>query len=85
MGLAEPDRSARGSAAALGSANPSMGLPTAWRRSSWCSANSCVEIAELPDGVAIRDSKSPDTSPILTFSTDEWRSFLAGVKAGEFG
>jgi hypothetical protein len=59
--------------------------PSAWRRSSWCSTNSCVEIAELRDGVAIRDSKSPDTSPILTFSSDEWRSFIAGVKTGEFG
>jgi hypothetical protein len=54
-------------------------------RSAQCSANSCVEVAELTDGrVAIRDGKSGDGSPVLKFSGAEWRAFLAGVKAGEF-
>lgn len=58
----------------------------AWRRSSWCSTQSCVEVADLPDGgVAVRDSKLPADAAVLVFGTDEWNSFISGVKAGEFG
>jgi len=63
-----------------------LASPIAWRRSSWCATQSCVEVADLPDGsVAVRDSKVPGVSPILVFTTDEWESFVSGVKAGEFG
>jgi hypothetical protein len=38
----------------------------------------------LPDGgVAVRDDKASD-GPVLTFSTEEWRAFVAGAKDGEF-
>jgi hypothetical protein len=78
---------ADGDAAAHRPAVPSLSTASvAWRRSSRCSTQSCVEIADLPGGdVAVRDSKSPDGSPILIFGTDEWKSFISGVKAGEFG
>jgi len=57
-----------------------------WRKSSYSGANGggCVEVAQLPAVVAVRDSKDPD-GPRLTFSPGEWRAFVAGVKAGEFG
>jgi predicted secreted Zn-dependent protease len=56
-----------------------------WRRSFRCGQHgSCVEIAKLSDGVAIRDGKAGDASPVLTFSHEEWATFVAGVKAGEF-
>jgi hypothetical protein len=56
-----------------------------WRRSTRCSTNSCVEVADLADGgVAIRDGKSGASSPILVFGGEEWRTFVADVKAGEF-
>jgi uncharacterized protein DUF397 len=55
-------------------------------RSARCSANSCVEVAEFGDGrVAIRDSKAGHSGPILVFGRDEWRGFIAAVKADEFG
>jgi Domain of unknown function (DUF397) len=72
-------------------ADPGLGSPGATQASSltWrsarCSANSCVEIAELRDGgTAVRDGKLRETSPVLMFTSAEWRAFLAGVKAGEF-
>jgi hypothetical protein len=56
-----------------------------WRKSSFSGqGNTCIEIADLPDGGrAMRDSKDPQ-SPVLTFNADEWAAFLKGVKAGEF-
>ena len=54
-------------------------------RSAKCSTQSCVEVADVTDGgVAIRDSKAGETSPVLLFSADEWSAFVTGVKAGEF-
>ena len=77
---------ASGVNAARGSAAHVAASPITWRRSSRCSTNSCVEVADLPDGgVALRDSKSPEAAPILIFSRGEWTSFVSGVKAGEFG
>jgi Domain of unknown function (DUF397) len=32
----------------------------------------------------VRDGKLRETSPVLMFTSAEWRAFLAGVKAGEF-
>jgi len=58
-----------------------------WRTSSQSGANGggCVEVAQLPAAVvAVRDSKDPD-GPKPAFSPQEWRAFVAGVKAGEFG
>jgi len=44
-----------------------------------------VEVAQIPaSAVAVRDSKDPD-GPRLVVAPDEWRAFVAGVKAGEFG
>jgi hypothetical protein len=58
----------------------------AWRKSSYSGGNggNCVEVAgNLAGIVAVRDSKDPD-GPALIFTPDEWRTFAAGVKAGEF-
>lgn len=57
----------------------------AWRTSTRCGANGmCVQFAELSgDDIGLRDSKSPD-GPVLRFTKQEWREFVAGVVAGEF-
>jgi hypothetical protein len=57
-----------------------------WRKSSRSGGNGgdCVEVTgDLPDGVAVRDSKDP-TGPVLVFMTAEWAAFVAGVKEGHF-
>ena len=54
-----------------------------WRKSSYSSSTgqNCVEVAtNLPDVVAVRDSKNPHT-PILLVSLPEWRAFLRHLKA----
>jgi Domain of unknown function (DUF397) len=57
----------------------------AWHKSSFSGPNgNCVEAAELPAGVAVRNSRFPD-GPALVFTEAEWDAFLRGVKGGDFG
>jgi Domain of unknown function (DUF397) len=55
----------------------------AWRKSSRCGSNTCVEVAKVGDAYLMRDSKNPDDAP-LSFTADEWHSFVAGIKDGDF-
>jgi hypothetical protein len=55
-----------------------------WRKSSRCGdSGQCVEIAFVPEGILVRDSKQPEATP-LRFTRDEWDAFLSGVRGGEF-
>jgi hypothetical protein len=55
-----------------------------WRKSAMSSTNGgCVEVADLGEAVAVRDSKN-SAGPVLVFTGDEWDAFLAGAAAGEF-
>ncbi|GAA4598046.1 putative secreted Zn-dependent protease [Actinoplanes octamycinicus] len=55
-----------------------------WRKSSRSgAAGHCVEVANTPVSVLVRDSKDA-TGPVLSFDTRDWTGFLAGVRAGEF-
>ncbi|MFB9250676.1 DUF397 domain-containing protein [Sphaerisporangium melleum] len=55
-----------------------------WHKSSHSSGNggNCVEIAPLPGGMAVRDSKRP-TGPMLHFSESEWRTFITSLKSAQ--
>jgi len=56
----------------------------AWRRASYCTNSGCVEVAFVGNGrIAVRSSKEQDRQ-VLFFDSEEWQTFLAGVKAGEF-
>jgi hypothetical protein len=44
--------------------------------------NECVEVCELGDAIAVRDSKSRTAH--LVFSKSAWQSFLDGIHAGDF-
>ena len=55
-----------------------------WRKSSRSgAAGHCVEVAETPAEVLVRDSKDV-TGPVLRFAAPGWRHFVAGVRDGEF-
>jgi len=55
-----------------------------WRKSSRSGNNGqCTEVRDRGDAVDVRDSKAPE-GPVLTFSPEEWASFIQGVKHGEF-
>lgn len=57
----------------------------AWFTSSFSGGNddSCVEVAHLPGGVAVRDTKDR-ARPAHRYGAAGWDAFLAGVRAGEF-
>jgi hypothetical protein len=57
-----------------------------WRKPSRSGAgNTCVEIAELPDGgAAVRDSKD-STGPVLTVPLAQWAAFVGAISRGELG
>jgi hypothetical protein len=56
-----------------------------WRKSTRSGDNggNCVEVANLDEAVAVRDSKHPDGGA-LVFSRAEWARFLDAAKSGEF-
>ncbi|MFJ8476034.1 DUF397 domain-containing protein [Kitasatospora sp. NPDC094011] len=57
-----------------------------WFKSSYSSnGGNCLEVSgHAPGLVPVRDSKDPE-GPALVFPISAWGSFVAGVKAGEFG
>ncbi len=54
-----------------------------WRISSFSGMQNCVQVAAEGAGIHVRQSKSPEDMGV-SFTNDEWRAFIAGVKAGEF-
>jgi len=42
----------------------------------------CVEVADLGDGRAVRDSKNPDGA-LLSFGSLQWARFVHGLKSGQ--
>ncbi|MFJ4093421.1 DUF397 domain-containing protein [Kitasatospora sp. NPDC089913] len=66
---------------------PNLDLTDArWRKSSRSNnGGNCVEVADGYIGVMpVRDSKDPK-GPALVFPAGAWKSFIAGIQAGEFG
>lgn len=55
-----------------------------WRKSSRSNAsgNECVEVANLPDGRAVRDSKAPDAGH-LTLSAESFARLISRMKRDE--
>jgi hypothetical protein len=57
-----------------------------WEKPWACGGDggNCVEVNMSPSGsVGVRDSKLPD-SPVLVFSSAEWKDFLCSARAGQY-
>lgn len=56
-------------------------LGTVWRKSTHSDGHGgdCVEVADVPGIVPVRDSKHPH-GPTLVFSTGGWSSFVMVIK-----
>lgn len=55
--------------------------PLRFRKSSYSNPQNCVEVADLPAGAAVRDSKHPDAGH-LEFPASEWAGLLGAVRTG---
>jgi hypothetical protein len=53
-----------------------------WRKSSFCAAGECLEIAQKDDTVLLRNNRSPRV--VVRVSTEEWEAFAKGFVSGEF-
>ena len=53
-----------------------------WKRASECVVGACAEAAVGRDVVLVRQSEHPEV--VVSFTPDEWRAFIKGVKTGEF-
>jgi len=58
-----------------------------WSTSSYSTGNGgeCVEVAEIPGWVGIRDSKQHGRGLVLAVTPAAWAAFRHGVRDGEFG
>jgi Domain of unknown function (DUF397) len=55
-----------------------------FRRSSFCNASGCVEVAVPDPGqILVRGTGDPNRVP-LAFTAGQWSAFVEGVKNGEF-
>lgn len=54
-----------------------------WRFSRTCEGGACVMVARHGDSVLFSNGSQPD-GPVYLYTVDEWRDFIAGVKAGDF-
>jgi hypothetical protein len=54
-----------------------------WRKSRHSATTHCVEVAQTPTVVGVRDSKDPN-GLVLQYPSTRWAAFLGGIKAGEF-
>ena len=55
-----------------------------WIKSSYSYAcGNCVEVQREGSSVSVRDCKDP-SGPVLTFTLDQWKAFIAGCRASEF-
>ncbi len=58
--------------------------PALWQKSTFSNSQAaCVEVAGLPGGRAVRDSKNP-AGAVLTIDTAQWTAFTAAVGDGQF-
>jgi hypothetical protein len=53
-----------------------------WHRSEFCVNSDCVEVANLNGVILLRNSTRP--RKVISYTPDEWRSFVRGVEAGNF-
>jgi hypothetical protein len=53
-----------------------------WRRSSFCAAGECAEIAKDGEMIVMRSSNAPRV--VVRFTADEFRALKQAFQSGEF-
>jgi hypothetical protein len=58
-------------------------LDRTWRKSTYSSNGSCVEVRQVDSAVEVRDTKDR-SGPVLSIPAESWRDFVEAVRAGDF-
>jgi hypothetical protein len=66
----------------MSQAKPVTLAELAWRVARQCNGGSCVRVARSGDMVVIGDSKDPRA--MLSYTQDEFRTFVDGIRQGDF-
>ena len=53
-----------------------------FRKSTYSQPQNCVEVADLPDGSAVRDTQNRAAGHLM-FALAEWAGLVASVRQGE--
>lgn len=61
----------------------------AWRKARFCQSGECVEVAQQKGMIVLRSSNRPRRISVgprgrLYYTSEEWQTFIKGVKAGDF-
>jgi hypothetical protein len=59
-----------------------LSVPT-WRTARTCDGGTCVRVAATDSMILIDDSRAPGGPP-LSYTIEEFRAFIIGVKNGDF-
>jgi hypothetical protein len=62
---------------------PSSSTDLDWHISRTCEGGGCIMVAADGDMVLFGNTKEQG-GPVLSYTRDEWREFVAGVKLGHF-
>ena len=54
-----------------------------WRTALSCNGGACVQVAATENGLLLGNTRQP-SGPMLSYTPDEWREFVAGIKKGDF-
>jgi len=54
-----------------------------WRVARACDSGGCVGVARQGEVILIGNTTNPE-GPVSRFTAQEWNSFVAGVKLGDF-
>lgn len=54
-----------------------------WQTASFCEGGACVGVAREGEQVLVANTSIPE-APEASFTRNEWKAFVAGVKNGEF-
>lgn len=61
----------------------------AWRKASFCASGECVEVAQRNGMIILRSPNGPRGVSVgprrrVRYTSQEWQTFVRGIKAGEF-
>jgi predicted secreted Zn-dependent protease len=65
------------------SSNPEAPGSLSWHVARSCESGACVGVAQQGDAILIRNTNNPE-EPVSRFTLQEWKSFVAGIKLGDF-